>query len=219
MGFYPNMDHYQITINTFNKLAEKYQDKYMQMDFYHETYDKFCDFLPKKNAEIFEIACGPGNITKYLLSKRPDYKIFGTDLAPKMVELAKANNPAAHFEVMDSREINQITRQFDALLIGFCLPYLSKEDVSKLLKDSARLLRTDGIIYLSTMEDDYHRSGFQTASSGDQVYIYYHQADYLIEALQANGFELLDIQRKSFPVELGTPATDLFIIATIKSTN
>jgi len=47
------MDKYQVTVNTFNKLANKYQERYMEMDFYNDTYDQFCDFLTKKNATIF----------------------------------------------------------------------------------------------------------------------------------------------------------------------
>jgi SAM-dependent methyltransferase len=210
------MNKYQVTVNTFNKLADKYQDKYMHMDFYHDTYDKFCQYLTKPNAEIFEIACGPGNITQYILKKRSDYKVFGIDLAPNMVELARNNNPTADFEVMDSRNIEQVEREFDAILCGFCLPYLSKDDAAKLIKDSAKLLRTDGLIYISTMEDDYDKSGYQTSSSGDKAYIFYHQANYLIEKLEVTGFEIVDVQRKEFPAELGAAATDLFIIAKLK---
>ena len=96
------MDKYEITVDTFNKLAGKYQEKYMDFDFYVDTYDTFCDLVSNHKAVIFEIACGPGNITKYLLSKRSDFKIEGVDLAPKMVELARANNPTASFYVLDS---------------------------------------------------------------------------------------------------------------------
>jgi len=210
------MDKYQITVNTFNKLANKYQERYMEMDFYNDTYDQFCDFVSKKNATIFEIACGPGNITKYLLSKRPDYQIFGTDLAPNMVELAKVNNPNAKFEVMDSREIDQVKQKFDAIMCGFCFPYLSKNDVAKLIQNSSKLLNSQGYIYLSTMEDDYEKSGFQTSSTGDQAYMYYHQADFIVNHLEDNGLEIVSLQRKEFPAELGAAATDLFIIARLK---
>ena len=210
------MDKYQVTVNTFNKLADMYQEKHMEMDFYHDTYDQFCGLVTKANAEIFEIACGPGNITKYLLTKRPDYQILGTDLAPNMVELAKVNNPTAKFEVMDSREIDQVKKKFDAIVCGFCLPYLSKEDVAKLIRDSSNLLNSNGLIYLSTMEDDYDKSGFQTSSTGDQAYMYYHQADFIVKQLEDSGLEVVNIQRKEFPAELGAAATDLFIMARLK---
>lgn len=207
------MNKYDVTVATFNKLADKYEEKYMNFNFYLDTYDKFCTLVSKPDSAIFEIACGPGNITKYLLDKRPDYKVLGTDLAPNMVKLAKQNNPAAVFEVMDSRNINTVKQTFDAIMCGFCLPYLSKSDSSKLIKDCRSLLNQDGILYLSTMEDDYDKSGFQTSSAGDQVYIHYHQLDYLQNQLQLNGFEIIEVKRKQFPVEQGVPATDLFIYA------
>ncbi len=167
-----------------------------------------------KKAKIFEISCGPGNITKYLISQRPDFNIYGIDLAPNMVRLAQENNPDANFNVMDSRDISSINQLFDAVLCGFCLPYLSKEDALKLIADTRPLLKKGGIFYISTMEDDYHKSGFQTSIEGDQVYIHYHKFKYLKSCLENHGFKVINVQRKQFPVESGQPAvTDLFIYA------
>ena len=207
------MNKYEIIVGTFNKLANEYQDKYMDFDFYFDTYDTFCDLVTKDNAAILEVACGPGNITKYLLDKRPGFKIEGIDLAPKMIELAKVNNPTASFQVMDSREISAIDKQFDAIICGFCFPYLSKDDVARFIANARHLLKKDGILYMSTMEDDYDKSGFQTSDSGDQVYIHYHQFEYLNHHLDKNEFNVVDVRRKVFPEEKGSPATDLFIFA------
>jgi predicted TPR repeat methyltransferase len=203
------------TIDTYNKAAERYQDKFMEMDLYNDTFDNFCNLIQKVNAEIFEIATGPGNVTKYLISKRPDFKIFGIDLAPNMIELAKKNNPDSEFRVMDCKDISTIDRKFDAIMCGFCMPYLSKEESAKLIADSSGLLSTNGLLYFSTMEDDYNKSGFETTSfSGqDRVYIYYHQAEYLSDCLTQNGFEIIDLQRKDYPEPDGTFLTDMIIIA------
>ena len=180
------MDNYKETIETYDKSAKNYQDKFMDMDLYNDTYDKFCDLIDKQNPDILEIASGPGNITRYLLSKRPDFKILGIDLAPSMIDLARLNIPRADFEVMDCRNIDRLDRLFDAIMCGFCIPYLSKEDCDKLIKDCTNLLNQSGLVYISTMEDDYSKSGFETTSfSGEnRVFIYYHQADYLTYCLQ-----------------------------------
>lgn len=184
------MDSYKITIHTFNKQAVRYQEKYMHLDLYNDTYDTFCTLVEKPGASILELACGPGNITKYLLAKRPDFKILATDMAPNMLELAKVNCPGAEFELMDCRDIDKITASYDAIVCGFVLPYLSKEDIKKLIKDSYSLLNTGGIIYLSTMEGNYADSGYRTSSDGnDQAFIYYHQQDYIQEQLLKNGFK------------------------------
>ncbi len=63
------MNRYQETFKAWNKIAQIYQDKFMELDLYNEAYDTFCELIPVKNSKILEIACGPGNITKYLLGK------------------------------------------------------------------------------------------------------------------------------------------------------
>ncbi len=210
-----NKERNEVTVGTYNNAAKNYQDKVMGMDLYDDTYDMFCNLIEKKNAEIFEIASGPGNVTKYLLSKRPDFKITGSDIAPNMNRLAKINNPKADFLLMDCRDIEMLGRKFDAIMCGFCMPYLSKEECRKLISDTSKLLNPNGLLYFSTMEDDYDKSGFETTSfSGpDQVYIYYHQADYLMDCLTDNGFQIIEMQRKDCPEPDGTFFTDMIFIA------
>ena len=170
----------------------------MDMDLYNDTYDLFCELVEKKNSKILEIGCGPGNITKYLLSKKPDLKIEGTDVAPNMIRLAAINNPAANFKIMDCREIHKLSGKFDAVVCGFCLPYLSKEDCTKLTKDTSLLLNSGGIFYLSTIEGDYKNSGYETGSDGDSCYVYYYEEKFLTDLLESNNFSLVNVARKSF---------------------
>lgn len=210
-----NMDRNEVTQGTYNRAAKNYQDKVMGMDLYDDTYDTFCKLIEKKNPDIFEIACGPGNITRYLLSKRPDFNLTGSDLAPNMIELAKINNPKADFQVMDCRDIGSLDRKFDAIVCGFCMPYLSKKECGKLIMDTSMLLHAKGLLYFSTMEDDYKKSGFETTSfsGSDKVYIHYHQEDYLSNCLTESGFQIIELQRKDCPEPDGTFLTDMIFIA------
>lgn len=207
------MDKTKIAVEIFNKHASVYQNKFMDVSLYHDTFDTFCNHIKNQNAEVLELACGPGNITKYLLHKRPDLKIFGTDLAPNMIELARINNPEAKFDIMDSRAIEKLKKTYDAIMCGFVLPYLSKEEAIKLISDSVAILNPKGVLYISTMEDDYSKSGFRTGSAGDEIYMHYHQADYLTEALKDNGFYIIDLQRKIYPVQDNINTVDLILIA------
>lgn len=179
----------------FDKSAKIYQDKFMDVSLFAETFNLFCNHIEADNAEILDIACGPGNITKYILDRKPDYKVLGIDLSPKMLDLAQANNPTALFQLMDCRDIGQIEKRFDGIICGFCLPYLVREEAVDLIVQASQLLKPRGVFYLSTMEDDYSKSRFQTSSTGDQVYVNYHQENYLTEAFQANNFEIIHIER------------------------
>ncbi len=206
------MDKNQTAVAVFNKNANLYQDKFMDVNLYGPSFDLFCDTL-KKDATILELACGPGNITKYLLDKRPDLKILGTDLAPNMVALAKINNPTAEFKVMDCRELTKVDKTFDAIMCGFCLPYLSKEEAIKLIADASQLLKPGGVIYISTIEDDYAKSALKKGSTGEEIFMHYHQADYLTQALKENKFMIIDLKRQDYPEKDGTKTTDLILIA------
>lgn len=185
------MDRYKETFETWNKIASLYQDKFMYLDLYNDTYDFVCSSLDKVNPKILEIGCGPGNITKYMLSQRSDLDIFGIDIAPNMVELAGKNNPAASFAVMDCRQIDEIKTKYDGIVCGFCLPYLSHPDSRKLISDCANLLNGGGLLYISFVEGDPCKSDFQSGSSGDRVYFYYYNLDDLKLQLVENRLEEL----------------------------
>lgn len=203
------MDHYKETAQTWNKLANIYQDKFMDLDLYNETYDFFCDKILKENASILELGCGPGNITRYLLSKRPDFRIFATDVAPNMIELASRNCPQAKFEIMDARDIGKLNEKYDGIVCGFCLPFLTPEDVEKLISDSAQLLHEKGVIYISFMDDDPEKSDFKTGSTGDKVFFHFHPLETLQSLLQKNGF----VDNRVFRVEYASgDRTDIHTI-------
>ena len=193
------MDKYKITFETWNKIANLYQEKFMDLDLYDDSYLDFCNQIKTPNPAILEIGCGPGNITRYLLAKRPDFRIQAIDIAPNMIKLAKINNPKASFKVMDCREIEQFEDKFDAIMCGFCMPYLSKEDCAKLITDAYDLLSSNGVLYFSTIEGDYQNSGLETGSTGDSAYVYYHQEDFLRNQLEKNKFEQTQLIRKNYP--------------------
>jgi len=143
--------------------------------------------------------------------------VLGIDLATNMISLAKANNPNATFKVMDCRSISTLTEKFDAVVGAFCLPYLSREEADKLIIDISVLLNDQGVCYISTMENDYNKSGYETSSKGDQIYMHYHEGDYLINVLESCNFKIEDVSRVMTTLSNGKDVTDLIIIAQKKS--
>lgn len=207
------MDKNKNAVELFNKYAYDYQVKFMDVGLYADCFNFFCDHIEKVNAKVLELACGPGNITKYLLDKRPDLDILGVDLSHNMVELAKTNNPRAKFLLMDCREINQIDNKYDAIMCGFCLPYLDKDETSKLVADAKQLLNTGGIIFISTMEDNYNNSRIQKGSQGDEIFMHYYEAVYLTELITINELHVIYLDRIYSIATDNSKIIDLIIIA------
>ncbi|WP_199119110.1 class I SAM-dependent methyltransferase [Pedobacter sp. ASV28] len=210
------MDKYRETGETWNKVATVYEDKFMHLTLYNESYDLICHTIAKPQANLLEIGCGPGNITRYLLSKRPDFNVLGIDVAPNMVALAIKNNPTAHFEVMDCRQIGRLHKKFDGIIAGFCIPYLSNEDSIKLIAAASHLLNDQGLLYISFVEGDPAKSAFQVGSSGDRVYFYYHQLALLNEVLLQHGFECPQVFKVDYETKDGTVEVHTIVIAQLK---
>lgn len=189
------MDKYTETLETWNKIANLYQEKFMNLALYNHTYDVICDAIVVRNAKLLEIGCGPGNISKYLLTKRPDFEIMGIDSAPQMIELAKSNNPSASFLVMDARKIDELRVKFDGIICGFVIPYLSIEESKRLIRHSHKLLNANGLLYLSFVEGDPADSEFKVGNNGNRVFFNYHKAAKLVDDLRSCEFENINILR------------------------
>jgi ubiquinone/menaquinone biosynthesis C-methylase UbiE len=166
-----------------------------------------------------DVACGPGNITRYLLDKRPGLRIVGTDLAENMLVLARKNNPEASFCLLDARESTTLNQQFNGILCGFGLPYLSKEEAIQFIHDARSMLLPGGVLYISTMEGEYLQSGWKESSSNpdDKTYTHFHEFEYLNKAFADSGFAVPRVQRKEYVSPNGTTALDLVLVASLPS--
>ena len=71
---------------------------------------------------ILDAGCGPGQFTILVAERLPEAEVWGIDLAPTMIELARshaAESPAAarlHFEVADVARLPFPNAHFDAVL-------------------------------------------------------------------------------------------------------
>ena len=208
-------DRTKLAVELFDAHSEVYEKKFMDVSPYHASLDSFCEALPSGAVDVLELACGPGNITKYVLDKRPELRILATDLAPKMLKLAQVNNPGASFQLLDCRDIPSLGRSFDGIIGGFCLPYLDQEQARNMIRDAAHALRRNGVLYLSTMEGDPSESGWKTSSNDPsyQLFMNYHTADLLTGLLSECGFTLVDLQRTQTYATDGTVYNDLLLTA------
>lgn len=207
------MDKIKETVATFDKYASQYQEKYEAYEPYLVTYEAFSRFIRKEHVRLLDVACGPGNFSSFLLDRKPGLDITGIDLSPAMIELARKKIPGAKFSVMDCRDVSTLGENYDLILIAFCVPYLSREEIVKLIEDTAEMLNPRGLLYLSTMEGDYGKSGIQTSADGDRTYTYFYEQHFLNELLVTNGFGVIHFEKKPFSKGDGSTVTDLFIFA------
>jgi 2-polyprenyl-3-methyl-5-hydroxy-6-metoxy-1,4-benzoquinol methylase len=206
------MDRSNQAVSVFNKRAELYQQKFMDVSIYEPSLDIFCQSLRNPKPSVLDVACGPGNITRYLLSVRPELQILGIDLAPEMIRLAIENNPGADFQIQDAREIQDLPGQYDGVVSGFCFPYFSKEEVENWIQKAANLLLPGGLLFISTMEDSYAKSGPVLSSAGDEVFIHFHEESHLTQCLKHQNLLIEFRDLLQYSITKGEMVRDLILI-------
>lgn len=199
-------------VDLFNKLADTYRERFFSVEAYRDPLFRFLAYL-KNEASVLDVACGPGNISHFLLKQKPGLKLTGMDLAPNMIQLAEQLNPDGSFLVHDAMEIDLLEESFDAITVGFLFPYLSKEQVELFIQKAWRKLNKHGILYLSTMEDLYENSRIRTSSTGDEVMMYYYESTFLVNLLEKTGFQILLTHTQPYAVSDTETDTDLILIA------
>ena len=73
-----------------------------------DCYREFCGLLKPGCAHVLDAACGPGNLSRYLMKQRSDVDLLRIDLAPRMVELARLAVHSARFIIHDCRRLNDL---------------------------------------------------------------------------------------------------------------
>jgi len=163
------MEKFELSVKRFDEFSSEYAERFMDIDAYRSSIDRFCDLIKNQQPAILELACGPGNVTRYIKNKFPESDYIAIDLAPKMIEIAKNQITDVDFRLMDVRKISTFDIKFDAIMCSFCLPFLSKDDTNKLITDCAARLKKKEVIYLSTMEGDESMAGLKLQISQEKI--------------------------------------------------
>jgi ubiquinone/menaquinone biosynthesis C-methylase UbiE len=207
------MDTCQVSVSTFDRLAQTYARKYLALDAYDAYYRQFSSHLARQGASVLDVACGPGNVSAFLVGERPDLHVLGIDLAPNMVRLAQANVPSASFLVHDCRHLADLGRVFDGIAYAFGLNYLNQEEAEQFFESLSKVLAPNGVLYLSSMSGPTEQSGLQTSSSGDQIYAYYRPRQEIERLVQSAGLKLVFLDEIASPANASKPTIDVVLVA------
>lgn len=184
---------------TWNDLVDWYDQTFMNDTRYKNCYDFFLQLLGTGSVSVLELGCGPGNIAKYMLEVNNILNWTGIDYAPAMVLRAQQNCPNAEFIHLDAREIKTWRRKFDALMLGFCLPYFSPAELCDYLPAWIQRLNADGVVYLSFVEGDPANSGTQVNRIGQAIDFYYYSVETMKQALMDCGVSIIYEEQVPYP--------------------
>ena len=195
----------------FEVFAKEYAERFDDVSHYEFFLKQFVSLLDH-GSKIVDIACGPGNITGFLLKCRNDLQIECVDISPAMIEMVKERFPVIDCHICDIKNYALKKSHYEGVICSFGLPFLSREEIIGFLANIFDGLKKSGIVYLSTMKGN--SEGFETTSfSGDlDVYFIYHDKDFLDAAIEAAGFRIIEYHEQLFPQQSGEDLVDMIYI-------
>lgn len=177
------------TIETYNEIAHHYKKKTKNLELSDEI-GKFKKFLPK-NAKVLDAGCGWGRDSK-ILSK--SFKVLGIDLSEKMLDLARAYASNAKFEIGDICKTFLPSESFHGIWSNDILIHLDRKEVLAALKEFRRLLKKNGILYISVKEGE--GEGFKEEEMSNflpRFYTWFKEEE-IIKYCKKAGFRIIESQ-------------------------
>lgn len=109
----------------------------------------FEKFVTDTKAKILDFGCGYGRILNELY-KHGYTNSLGIDISRSMLKRGKRNYPYLNFELIGNIPLNFKSATFDVIILcGVLGSIITDEEQLSLIRETYRLLKNDGIIYIS----------------------------------------------------------------------
>ena len=177
------------TIKTYDEIAHHYKQKTKHLELITEI-KKFKKFLPK-SAKVLDAGCGWGRDSK-ILSK--NFKVIGIDLSERLLDLAKAYAPKAKFQIGNISRTFFPSESFHGIWSNDTLIHLERKDILKTLREFHRLLRKNGILYLSVKEGEGEGWQEEEMSNYKPRFYTWFKEDEIINYLKKTGFRIIETE-------------------------
>jgi SAM-dependent methyltransferase len=131
----------------YDRVAEAYAERFSgELD--HKPVDRrLLDELAAATAgrgPVCDLGCGPGHVAGYLAARGAD--VFGVDLSPGMVAIARRLHPGLRFEVGDALALELADASLAGVVAFYSLIHLPRAAAPRAAAEIHRVLRPGGLL-------------------------------------------------------------------------
>jgi SAM-dependent methyltransferase len=133
-----------------------------------------------RDTAVADVGSGPGRVTAYLAGLGVD--VFGVDLSPAMVELARRQNPGLRFEVGSMFGLDLPDAALGGLLARYSTIHVPTERLPEVFAEFHRVLAPGGhalVVFQARTEP-----GRRTEAFGREIALEYHRRPVEVVAAQ-----------------------------------
>lgn len=130
-----------------NSYAEQMRDALAGAPFVRAALGLFAGLVHAAGGgPVADVGCGPGHVTAHL--NELDVDVFGIDLSPTMIEVARRDHPGLRFAVGSMTALGLADASLCALLAFWSLVHVPDDAVPTVLGQFRRVLRPGGPLLL-----------------------------------------------------------------------
>ncbi|SEG88636.1 Methyltransferase domain-containing protein [Actinacidiphila yanglinensis] len=163
---------------------------------------------------VAELGCGPGRVTAHL-HRLGVADVFGVDLSPGMVEVARRAHPELRFEVGSMLELDLPERSLRGVLSWYSIVHTPRELLPRVFAEFHRVLAPGGHLLLAFKVGD--RLRHLTSAYGHDglaLDVYWTDPDLVAETLAGAGFTVdARLVREPDDSERATQGRQAFFLA------
>jgi SAM-dependent methyltransferase len=167
--------------------------------------DLFAEVTAAVGPEVADVGCGTGRLLPYLASRGLSPR--GVDLSPKMIEVARRDNPGFAYEVADVRALPFADASLAGVVCWYSLIFLAPNARTPAFTELARVVRPGGYLMAAFKHGDGTRRrnlpGGRVAELGIDFDRYWLSPREMEDLLTAAGYTL--VFQGSTPAEGSEP--------------
>lgn len=185
-----NQDEVSKTMITYDKIAVDYAERFQERSILEADMARFTQLLPEGSV-VCDVGCGPGFDTAVLRQK--GFIAIGLDRSWGMMQAGRLQHGIDQpFVQVDMRELPLGKTAVSGLWVCASLLHLPRPSVPQTLRNFSRILKPDGILYLSVkMGDDAQWIPNPYKDNLPRFFTYW-QSETLDPLLIQAGFKIID---------------------------
>ncbi|HEX5690705.1 MAG TPA: class I SAM-dependent methyltransferase [Roseiflexaceae bacterium] len=172
------------TSATYDRIATDYAARWADVQALEHTRTRFAARL-SAGALVLDTGCGPGWDTARL--RELGLRAYGFDRSIGMLEQARSRG--VPLIQGDMRALPAPDDAFDGLWACASFLHIPKRDAPAVLREFRRVLRPQGVLYISVKQGDGER--WVTTESGHQRFFAFYRETEIDELLAAHGFTIV----------------------------
>lgn len=203
-------------IECYNKTAEKYAARFsdeLDKKFFERVYLKgFADRLGGFGKPLLDAGCGTGHVTNFL--SECGYRLVGIDLAPQMIEKARALYPGISFEVGNVCTMRFRNGYFSGVLALYSLIHFDYDTIQDAFREINRVLMQGGNFLLSFHIGDEVVQHQEFLGEAVTINLHLLRVDKINDLLVASGFKVVEVIERHPNPDIEYPSKRAYMLAT-----